>query len=106
MKNLPLAGGGALVLALVVGLVWWIHRFRLTSNDRPVRMVQNIMVIRPPPPPPEDTPPPPPPEKVDEQIPQNEPDPTPDNTPAPAADLGLDADGSAAGDSFGLAARK
>ena len=106
MKNLPLAGGGLVVLVLVVSMVWWIRGFLLTKNSKPARVVQNITVIRPPPPPPEEAPPPPPPEKVDQQIPQNEPDPTPDNTPAPAADLGLDAEGSAGGDSFGLAARK
>jgi protein TonB len=107
MKHLPLAGGSLLMLVLVVSLVWWIRAFLLARNDQPVRMVQNITVIRPPPPPPpEQAPPPPPPEKVEQQIAQSEPDPTPDNTPAPAADLGLDADGSAGSDSFGLAARK
>jgi protein TonB len=106
MKNLPLGGGALLVIALVVTMVWWIRGFLLTKTDKPVRVVQNITVIRPPPPPPEEAPPPPPPDKIDQQIPQNEPDPTPDNTPAPAADLGLDAEGSAGSDSFGLAARK
>jgi protein TonB len=71
-------------------------------------MVQNITVIRPPPPPPppEETPPPPP-EKVQEDIPQKEPDPSPDNTPQqPDQPLGLDAEGAAGDDGFGLAARK
>jgi protein TonB len=43
---------------------------------------------------------------VEQQIQQNQPEPTPDNTPAPAPNLGLDADGSAGGDAFGLAARR
>jgi periplasmic protein TonB len=107
MKRLPLAGGALAVIVLVSGLVWWIHGFMATKNQKPARVVQNITVIRPPPPPPpEEAPPPPPPDKVDEPIPQNQPDPTPDDAPAPAPDLGLDAEGSAGSDAFGLAARK
>jgi protein TonB len=88
--------------------VWFIRDFMLHKGDKPARTVQNITVIRPPPPPPpEETPPPPPPEKVEQQIPQNEPEPTPDNSPTPPQQqLGLDADGSAGDDGFGLAARK
>jgi protein TonB len=107
MKNLPLAAGGTLVVLLIFVAVWWIRGFMSNNAQKPARVVQNITVIRPPPPPPpQETPPPPPPDKVDEPIPQNQPDPTPDNTPAPAPDLGLDAEGSAGSDAFGLAARK
>src|SRR5262249_42865139 len=71
------------------------------------KVVQEIRVIRPPPPPPETPPPPPPPEeKVDLKQPEPEPDPTPSNEPPPSEQLGLDADGSAGSDGFGLAARK
>jgi protein TonB len=63
-------------------------------------------VIRPPPPPPPDEPPPPPPEKPPEQIAQTEPDPTPSEDPSPSEQLGLDAEGTAGGDAFGLAAHK
>jgi periplasmic protein TonB len=38
--------------------------------------------------------------------PQDKPDPTPSNQPPPGEQLGLDAEGSAGGDEFGLAARK
>jgi protein TonB len=103
----PVAAGGGAVLVLIAALVWWIHGFMATNKQKPPRVVQNITVIRPPPPPPEETPPPPPPEKIEQPIQQqNEPEPTPDNTPAPAPDLGLDAEGSAGSDAFGLAARK
>jgi protein TonB len=105
-KHLPLAASSAVVIALVAALVWWIHGFMAHKDQKPTRMVQNITVIRPPPPPPPQETPPPPPDKVDVPIPQNQPDPTPDNAPAPAPDLGLDADGSAGSDAFGLAARK
>jgi len=67
--------------------------------------VEQVTLIRPPPPPDETPPPPPPPEKVEEPLPQDEPQPTPDDTPAPTPQLGLDAEGTAGGDSFGLAAR-
>jgi protein TonB len=64
-----------------------------------------VQVIRPPPPP--DQQPPPPPEKADVPLPKDEPEPVPDNTPAPADQpLGLDAEGAAGGDAFGLAARR
>jgi protein TonB len=90
---------------MLAGLVWMIRGFMASKSEKPARLVQNITVIRPPPPPP-DEPPPPPPEKVDEQIPQDQPEPTPDDAPTPSSQLGLDATGSAGDDGFGLAARK
>src|SRR5208282_1570964 len=76
------------------------------KKGKTTRQVQIVQIIRPPPPPP-DQPPPPPPEKTDVQLPKDEPEPVPDNTPAPADQpLGIDAEGSAGGDAFGLAARR
>src|SRR5208282_4123404 len=76
------------------------------KKGKTTRQVQIVQIIRPPPPPP-DQPPPPPPEKTDVQLPNDEPEPVPDNTPAPADQpLGIDAEGSAGGDAFGLAARR
>jgi protein TonB len=101
--------GGALGLLAAVGvLVWFLHGLLSTKDHKQARTVQNITVIRPPPPPPppEQPPPPPPPDKIQEQVPQSEPDPTPDNSPTPSQQLGLDSDGSAGDDGFGLAARK
>jgi protein TonB len=107
LARAPLIGGLILVLTLVSGLVWFIRGFMVDKDKKPARMVQNITVIRPPPPPPpEEKPPPPPPEKVEEQLPQKEPEPSPDNAPTPQQQLGLDADGAAGDDGFGLAARK
>jgi protein TonB len=106
-KRAPLLGGLLVVLILVSAMVWFVRGFMANKDKRPPRTVQNITVIRPPPPPPpEETPPPPPPEKVEQPLPQNEPEPTPDNTPTPSQQLGLDADGAAGDDGFGLAARK
>jgi len=103
----PIGGSALLVLALLLGLLWYLHGLMSSQPARPQRMVQNITVIRPPPPPPpEDQPPPPPPDKIEQQVQQSEPEPAPDNTPTPPANLGLDAEGSAGDDGFGLAARR
>jgi len=108
LKHAPVIGGVVLVVLLVSALIWVIRGFMGNKDQKPPRTVQTVTLIRPPPPPPDQPPPPPPPpEKVEQQLPQNEPDPTPDNTPAPpAAQLGLDAEGGAGDDGFGLAARK
>lgn len=95
----PVLGGSTIALV------------RMILNSTPVapkKVIQEVHLIRPPPPPPDQPPPPPPPpeEKVDVPEPQNEPDPTPSNEPPPSEQLGLDAEGSAGGDAFGLAAHK
>jgi len=95
------------VTGLGVGAFALVRSF-VTSVPPQKKVVQEIHLIRPPPPPPEAPPPPPPPpeEKVTVPDPQQEPDPTPDNQPPPAANLGLDAEGGAGGDAFGLVGRK
>ncbi len=105
-KRATWVGGLLLVLLLVGGAVWFIYSIVSNKENRPPRVVENVTLIRPPPPPEEPPPPPPPPEKVEEPLPQDEPPPSPDDTPAPTPQLGLDAEGSAGGDSFGLAARQ
>jgi periplasmic protein TonB len=94
-----------LVLVLVGGAVWYIHGIVSSKDVKPPHVVENVTLIRPPPPPEEKPPPPPPPEKIEQPLPQDEPPPSPENQPAPSAQLGLDAEGTAGGDSFGLAAR-
>lgn len=99
--------GGAIATVLLLGVILWAAREFSGEPEKPARSVQVVQVMRPPPPPPpEETPPPPPPEKVEEPLPQDEPEPTPSDEPAPSEQLGLDADGTAGGDGFGLAARK
>lgn len=98
-----MATAGAAVL-LALGLVWFWARSMMSVKPTATRQVpQVVQLIRPPPPVDVPPPPPPPPEKVEEQLPQNEPDQPADS---PAEQLGLDADASAGGDSFGLVARK
>jgi protein TonB len=97
-----LAVVGILVLAL---MGFGIYKAVSGKGTKKGREVQVVQVIRPPPPP-ENQPPPPPPEKVDEPLPQDQPEPSPSDDPAPSEQLGLDAEGGAGGDAFGLAARK
>lgn len=95
------SGLGAGAVAFVRGL--------LHGAPAPTKkVVQEIRVIRPPPPPPDLPPPPPPPpeEKVDVPDPQQKEDPTPSNEPPPGEQLGLDAEGTAGGDAFGLVGNK
>ena len=107
MKPVSILVSLAGVLLFLGGMVWLVHLFMSHKSQSPPRTVQNITVIRPPPPPPEQPPPPPPREKLQEPLPQNEPQPTPDNSPAPPQQqLGLDTEGAAGDDGFGLAARK
>ncbi len=83
------------------------RRFLNSAPGIPKPVVQEIHIIRPPPPPPDLPPPPPPPpeQKVDIPQPQKQPDPTPSNEPPPSDQLGLDAQGGAGGDAFGLVGR-
>jgi protein TonB len=98
--------GGVFFLCLLGAFVWFVRTMMTAAPGKSQRHVQIVQVIRPPPPPPPDQPPPPP-EKTESPLPKDEPTPVPDNTPAPADQpLGLDTEGSAGGDAFGLAARR
>lgn len=100
----------AVVVALVVGAWFVVKQLLGDGESKKKQVVHQITLVKPPPPPP---PPPPreekPPEikkeevKVDE--PKQEAPPAEDAKPA-GEQLGLDAEGSGAGDAFGLAARK
>ena len=98
---------GALIVVVITGLLLWSIRDLLNKKEQPKRQTaQVVQIVRPPPPPPEQPPPPPPPEKVDEPLPQDTPEEKPTDEAPPAETLGLDAEGTAGGDGFGLAARK
>jgi protein TonB len=106
-QKLHRAGVAVLAVLVIVGLAWWVKGAVSGGGEKAKRSVQAVQVIRPPPPPPPpEEPPPPPPDQPEEQIPQNSPDPAPTDDAPAAEQLGLDADGSAGGDAFGLAARK
>ena len=107
-RFVPMIAMGAVVLVVGLGLFWLVRHFIQSAPPATKKVVQEIRVIRPPPPPPDQPPPPPPPpeEKVDLHEPEPEPEPVASNEPPPGEQLGLDADGAAGSDGFGLAARK
>ncbi len=106
-RYLPLVALAVVVTLAGLGVYWMVRSFLDSAPPPAKQVVQEIHVIRPPPPPPETPPPPPPPEeKVDVHEQEQEPDPTPSNDPPPSEQLGLDAEGGAGGDAFGLVGNK
>jgi periplasmic protein TonB len=106
-RYLPLVALCLFVLVLGGGVVWFMIDFLGNAAPPQKKVVQEIRIVRPPPdalPPP--PPPPPPEEEVDVTEPQPQEEPTPSDEPPPGEQLGLDAEGTAGGDGFGLAARK
>ncbi|MGD9841856.1 MAG: TonB C-terminal domain-containing protein [Steroidobacteraceae bacterium] len=106
-RHVPLVAGTLIVVLVASLLIWFVRNMLNSKPVGPTRAVeQKITMIRPPPPP--ETPPPPPPEeKIEEPLEQSEPEQAPQQADAsPAEQLGLDADGAAGADGFGLAARK
>mgnify|MGYP000664762448 CR=1 FL=1 len=112
-RRLPALIGGLFLLLFTVGVVLMVQAF-MEKGDKPERpRVQQISLVKPPPP--KEPPKPPEPEKIEEQpnreeVKLEEAQPTPeqarDDGPPPGEQLGLDAEGGAGGDAFGLAARK
>jgi periplasmic protein TonB len=107
-RLVTLLAGCVVAMVLIGGFVSFVRMMMASKTGKSQRQVQMVQIIRPPPPPPPDQPPPPPPEKTEEQLPKDEPQPTPDQPQQAPADqpLGLDAEGGAGGDAFGLAARR
>jgi periplasmic protein TonB len=102
-RAIPYAIFAVVGLAVMSVLFWYVRTLLASKVDKSQRqVVQVIKIIRPPEAPP--PPPPPPPEKVPEPIVP----PTPEDKPVDQSDsqqLGIDAEGSAGGDSFGLTGR-
>jgi protein TonB len=106
-RFVPLIAGAAIVAIVTAALIWMVHGLMQDKPDQPKRQVAQIVkLIRPPPPPPEPPPPPPPEEKVEEPLQEETPEETPPDESQAAEQLGIDAEGVAGGDGFGLAARK
>ncbi len=99
---LVLVGAIALIIHLISGM-----------EEKPAkkeRKIQTVTLTKPPPPPPPppkvEKPPEPEPEQLQEKV-ESEPEEMPDVADeAPPGDLGLDAEGGAGSDSFGLVGRK
>lgn len=94
---------------MIGGLVYWLMALFDTDDVQQKKVVQQITVITPPPPPP-----PPPPEEIEPEVEEEEvieeeiEESVPEEGPeeSVAEDLGLDADGTAGSDAFGLIAKK
>ncbi|SMF95134.1 TonB family C-terminal domain-containing protein [Methylomagnum ishizawai] len=110
LQRLPLLIGVGLSVLIAVGVFLLKDLFQKGPQTK--RVVQQISVVQPPPPPPPEQKPPEP-EVKEEKIEEPEPEPEKEPEPAPEADaappgeqLGVDGEGSAGSDAFGLAARK
>ncbi|MEW5789137.1 MAG: hypothetical protein AB1899_14920 [Pseudomonadota bacterium] len=111
-SRLPALAGGAFMLLFTVGVVGLVRDFIVNAEPPDKVKVQQISLVKPPPPKPEEKPPEP--EKVEQEQPKEEvqldtpqpQDQPQDEGPPPGEQLGLDAEGGAGGDGFGLAARK
>jgi periplasmic protein TonB len=109
-NHLPSIAGGIMLIILVGFIIHFISSIK-DKPEKKERKIQAISVMKPPPPPP----PPPKIEKPPEPEPEiekpAEPEPEQEELPdvadePPPGDLGLDAEGTAGSDSFGLAAHK
>ncbi len=105
----------AFLLLFLVAAVYFLRDIIFADDSHKKNVIHEISLIKPPPPPkPEEKPPEPEVKKEEVKIPEPETPPPPadqpDNAkqdePPPANDLGLDADGQAGSDSFGLGANK
>lgn len=104
---LPMVLIGLGVVALTGLAALGMRAFLAGGATRPKTVVHEVKLIRPPPPPPKVEEPPPPPEAEKVDVPEpDKPDPTPSDDPPPGEQLGLDAEGVAGGDGFGLVGRK
>jgi protein TonB len=110
LRYLPLGIG--VVLAIAVGIAVYLLQGLFEKPAQAKKQVQQITVIQPPPPPPPPPPEqkPPEPEPEPEKIEEPEPEPEPEEPQAeeapPGDDLGVDAEGGAGGDAFGLMGKK
>lgn len=97
-------------LVLVSALIWMaIKEFAIPSHGKKKRVIQEISLLKPPPPPPPPKVEPPPKQEIQEKMDVPKPDQQPDkpaDAPPPGPDLGVDAEGGAGGDGFGLVGKK
>lgn len=98
----------ALAIFYIVKVIMEFIDQKPTKNEKKIQPITLLKPPPPPPPPPKVEKPPEPEikEKIEEPEPEPEPMPEEAQDEAPAKDLGLDAEGTAGSDGFGLAARK
>jgi len=97
------------VVVVVIGSMVWVVRSLMSGAEEKKPSVREVVLLRPPPPPPPQEKPPPPEVKKEEvKIDQPKPE-QPEakqDQPPPGDKLGVDAEGTGAGDSFGLIGNK
>ncbi len=102
-------------LLFLAAMAWVIHRYATGNTQKKPGPQQIALIKQPPPPPPKPPEKPPEPPKIKEEVKVDQPRPDEPKAPAPKADdakpssdkpLGLDADGAAGADNFGLAANR
>jgi protein TonB len=106
-RVLPVLAGVIVTAATGGAAAYFIKQFMDSPPPPQKQVVQQVRLIRPPPPP--EVEPPPPPEIEEEEVDVPEPEPMPDapsDEPPPSQLLGLDAEGVAGSDGFGLAANR
>lgn len=109
IRRLPLLMG--ILLSILVAVAVYVLKDRFQKGPQTKRVVQQITVLPPPPPPPPPEIKPPEPEikqeKIEEPEPEQEPEPAPEQAEEPPGEqLGVEGQGSAGADGFGLAARQ
>jgi TonB family protein len=109
LQRLPVVLGIVFSVAILMGIYLLRQQFQKPPHAK--KVVQQLTMIQPPPPPPltEQTKQEPElkQEEVAEALPEKEPEPAPEPADEPPlGELGLDADGAAGADGFGLAGRK
>ena len=110
-SRLPAIAGLLFLALFTAGIIWLVKGFIDNAEPPEKNRVQTIFLVKPPPPKPQEKLPEP--EKMEQpkdDAVQLDAPPTPDQPqdegPPPGEQLGLDADGGAGSDGFGLAARK
>lgn len=110
--RLRLAIAGTGVVALIVLLFVLLQQFFSGLPPAPEKIIRQVSIVRPPPPPPPKIEKPPEPE-IEQEIEEPEPEPEQEPLPEDLADeappgeeLGLDAEGVAGSDAFGLVAKR
>jgi protein TonB len=104
-KALPAIGIAGALIVVMAAVVAFATQF-LAKDVKPEKKVVQVQLFRPPPPPPPKVEEPPPP--VEEEVKLPDPEPVADSPDVPdmPGPLGLDADGVAGSDAFGLLGRK
>jgi len=102
----------AVILCLVAALGFLFNSLLEGEGKKKKKAVQQVTLLKPPPPPPPKEEKPPEPEVRKEEIkeeiiePGPEPEDAPQDQPPPGPDLGVDAEGGAGSDAFGLVGKK